>query len=658
MDKDQEIALLKQAYQREKKARKEAERIIEVKSRELYDINQQLLAANSDIIKFPEEDPNPVLRFSHPNHDLLYSNDAGQEVIDFIQSPNNKEFKVTLVSMLEQSFSSNTASSIEVDVKKKTFSLMVVPISSAGYVNIYGSDISQIKKANRAVRASEEKYRGIIENLNLGLLEVDLEDTITKTYPKFCELVGYSAEELLGIKASSLLASEESKTIMLQETKDRAAGKSGVYEVQIRHKSGNHIWVIISGAPFYDEDNQLLGTIGIHLNISERKRMEEDLKDAINRANESMQAKELFMANMSHEIRTPMNGILGMCDLLMQTEVTGHQKKYLDAIKLSGDNLLTLINDILDFSKIEAGKLELEDIPFSISEISDGAINLVELKAEQKGLLLDLSVHRGIPKLLMGDPTRLNQVLLNLLSNAIKFTEQGTVSLSLDVVKDEAEHVSIKIAVKDSGIGIPSEKLNHIFESFTQAQRDTSRKYGGTGLGLAITKNIVEMMGGNLLVDSKVNKGSIFYFTLRLKKVKEEVHANGIKDFEIREDFEGLKVLLVEDNAINRLIATTLLEQWNCKVGIAENGVEAIEQLKNNTYELVLMDVRMPKMGGMEATQIIRTDLDLDVPILALTANAIKGDNEKCIEAGMDDYLSKPYEPNDLNRKIVELITK
>ena len=515
-------------------------------------------------------------------------------------------------------------------------------------------DITQRKQAQIALMRSEEKYRSIIENLELGLLEVDVDDRIMKVYPQFCELTGYQVEELIGQKAGEVLLTEEYRRQMKKRRANRAKGISEVYEMQIVKKNGDLLWVIVSAAPFYDEANNLRGSIGIHLDITPRKQMEQDLRKAKEIAEQSVASRELFMANMSHEIRTPMNAIIGMGELLSQSELDENQSEYLSAIQTSAGNLLVIINDILDFSKIESGKMEFETIDCHVQDLCKEAFNALKVKASSRNIRYQLNIDNINHPFIKTDPTRLNQVFLNLLSNAIKFTENGEVTLSAEEKEFKDDTVRIEFKVIDTGIGIPEDKLDMIFESFIQESESTSRKFGGTGLGLAISKQLVEIMGGDIKVTSKPGKGSVFSFELTFnlgtEKVKQKTGGkNGAET-----NLDGLRILLAEDNEINRFLAQTVLEQWNCEVDHAVTGKEAYEKAKAKNYDLILMDMRMPEMDGLTATKLIRKELDSTVPIVALTANAIKGELRKCLDVGMNDYVSKPFKQEELLNKIIQ----
>jgi PAS domain S-box-containing protein len=370
-------------------------------------------------------------------------------------------------------------------------------------------------------------------------------------------------------------------------------------------------------------------------------------------------AKEQFLANISHEIRTPINGIAGMASLLSQNPSIEERETYLNAIKHSAENLKVIINDILDLAAIESGKLRFEKIAFNLKDLLPSLINTFAYQAKEKKLLLEYTINEKLNRILMGDPVRLNQILINLLGNAVKFTHTGSIHVSCDVERLQKDICWVRIEVTDTGVGIPEEKLTTIFESFSQADASVTRKYGGSGLGLTIVKQLVELQNGKITVRSLEHKGSTFIvlvpYTIgktttiayTTEKSKNQLDATIVRQ---------LSVLLVEDNDINRLYAKSILKNWHCSADIAENGLVAIEKVKNNHYDIILMDVQMPVMDGYEATKAIRlmSPPMKDVPIVALTANATKKDVELCLAAGMNDYLPKPFTPDDLQRKIFE----
>ena len=521
------------------------------------------------------------------------------------------------------------------------------------------TDVSEKIKLQEYVVRSDEKYQKIIENIELGLLEVDLDDRITKVYPKFSELTGYGANELIGLVASEILIFGESEVDFEHEIAKRREGKSSVYEVKIIKKNGDYAWVLVSGTPVFNEDNEIIGSIGIHVDITDRKIMEQDLIEAKLTAEQNAAIKEEFLARMSHEMRTPLNGIVGLNYLLRDTSLDETQLKYIDSVKKSSDHLLNIINDILDFSKLEAGKLEVDSIPFNVETILDQTKSALLYSAESKGVYFDVKSDKRLAECYLGDPFRLYQVVLNLCTNAIKFTEKGGLSIEITVAKENKKSQRIVIDFTDTGIGIAENKITDLFKSFSQTDIGTARKYGGTGLGLSIARQLAEAMGGTLeLLKSKLDVGSTFRLSMNLPvylEVKSEEQAIVELDFDFE---EGIKVLLVDDNEMNRMMARAILERKKFDVDEAVDGKEAIDRLVENEYVVVLMDIMMPEMDGLEATSVIRNKLKLDVPIIALTANAIKGDGQKCLDAGMQGYLSKPYSPNQLYEVITANIYK
>ncbi len=689
-------------------------------------------------------------------------------------------------------------------------------------------DITRMKKMQFELAESEKRFRDIEMCSADWLWETDRDGRYTFCSVKVIDSLGYTASEILGKTPFDLMPSED-----VQSIKDTfinlSRNKENIVNLENRniHKNGDIKIFLTNGIPILDDDGNLIGYRGVDTDITEQKRAEEDLieaqmqtekknieletalsiaKELTDKAEQASRTKSIFLANMSHEIRTPMNGVIGMTDLLLDTELTAEQADYARTVKQSADALMSIINDILDFSKIEAGKLELEEIDFDLRTMLEDISNLLSIQMTRKSIELLLRIDREVPSLLRGDPGRIRQVITNLLGNAIKFTSNGEITLGVDVVKQYGDIALLRFLVSDTGIGIAQDKLDALFQPFTQADSSTTRKYGGTGLGLTISKQLAELLGGEIGAESTPGKGSTFWFTTEVKirkpfrgskvSVKEDkellrsskilivddnsanrrilsdildglgcIHAEATTGHEaletlikadaednpftvalldmqmpdmsgetlgirIKEDTrlsgtllmimftsaatrgdaarmseagfsafltkpatlsqfrecllrvliqngdtikddargiitkhsiaesrkENLRILLAEDNPVNRKVALKILEILGYNAHPVENGIQAIEELEKNHYDLVLMDIQMPEMDGLEATRIIRDPesavMNHDIPIIAMTAHAMHGDRDKGIQAGMDDYITKPVHPDTISEKI------
>ena len=380
----------------------------------------------------------------------------------------------------------------------------------------------------------------------------------------------------------------------------------------------------------------------------QQERMILMLNESEKRIKEGALIKEQFLANMSHEIRTPMNAILGFTNLLRRSQLSPQQQQYVDYIYSSSQNLLTLINDILDLSKIEAGMMHIEQTPFSLNGLVGSVQVMFEEKARQKGLQFTINVEPSIHDTLSGDPVRLTQVLINLLSNAVKFTERGFVHFEVSAVSQSEEQVLLQFRIKDSGVGIPPDKLGTVFDRFQQAEAETTRKFGGTGLGLAIVRQLIDLQGGQIQVESEVGKGSEFLVRLPFRPIHNASVLPARQVDPVQNPISGMRILVAEDNQMNQQLIRHLMRQWGLDYLLVNNGREAVEALRREPFAAVLMDIQMPDMDGYDATQAIRGELHSDVPIIAMTAHAMTGEKERCLSYGMNDYISKPIKEHEL----------
>jgi PAS domain S-box-containing protein len=521
----------------------------------------------------------------------------------------------------------------------------------------------EVKKSNaeRLLKENSDRLKTILESTRALIFSIDRNFRYTAFNTIYFNTISqlYNIEPELGLHATYDF-SYEADRLFIQNCFNRAlAGEHfGVTEeFGDREKFSN--FYELSFNPIIDEEGNVSGVAVYGQDITEKKKIEREILESKFEAERTAKAKSEFLSNMSHEIRTPMNAIIGLSELLLKENLTDKQLENLKSIKYSADNLLVIINDILDFSKIESGKIEFESINFDLFTKIQEIRKTFIFKAEEKGIGLKFEVDERISQFVVGDPFRLNQILLNLLSNAVKFTKEGTVSLIVELVSEDEENVDVKFNVVDTGIGIPKDKLASVFESYTQAYTDITRRFGGTGLGLAITRQLVTMQNGVINIESEPGKGSTFSVTLQFKKGIVDSQATvdeQIAEMLEKRDFGGMSVLLVEDNIMNQFVANQVLELWNIKVDFANDGLEATDKLKVNDYALVLMDLQMPVMSGYEATAFIRDKTNRlrnpEIPIIALTADAFPETKKKVMEEGMNDFVTKPLEQNDLYNKI------
>ncbi|MBF0458037.1 MAG: PAS domain S-box protein [Nitrospirae bacterium] len=684
--------------------------------------------------------------------------------------------------------------------KRKNGEVFMVYLSASTLKDIDGKpvgvmgisrDITEQRAAEEAISASEKRYRSLVENMNEFVAEIDPQGQLYFVNKYLSESTGYSADDLINSNFYSFVHPDDKEGLYARCLQAwGSGGKIRGCEFRFRNKDGSYINLLTNADPVYDYTGKPRSVLFVSFDITARKTVEEQMKDAKDTAEAANAAKSEFLANMSHELRTPMNGIIGMAELLLDTPLNKEQRKYLSMLRESAGSLLSLLNGILDFSKIEAGKLELEEIDFDVRDIVEQAVESISVHAHKKAILFLSHISKDVPDMLRGDPVRIKQIIVNLAGNAIKFTEMGEVVIRIETCPSPMSNdESLRVRVSDTGPGIPQDKIAQIFESFTQVDGSTTRRYGGTGLGLAITKKLVTLMRGDIQVQSEEGKGSTFDLTLRLRQaaqlpvskqnimvklagkrvllidghelsrtiIREMAEAAGMevreaKDAatilscieyaaEINEPFDIIlmdsgigdidpadlteliktdpltfetdvillvngqdkaaetrwkalniwgslskpikraslydsihlalggflsetsvaktcytkapdvkrnyyKILLAEDNIVNQEIAIGMIEKYGHSVSVAGTGSEAIASLRNGRFDVVLMDVEMPQMNGLEATRRIRNsksgDFDSNIPIIAMTANAFKDDKERCLSAGMNDYISKP----------------
>jgi PAS domain S-box-containing protein len=523
-------------------------------------------------------------------------------------------------------------------------------------------------------RKESQYTRSLIEASLDPLFTISAEGKITDINNASMEITEMTREGLIGTDFFEYFTEPEKA----REIYKQVFAKGFVADFPLTIKDGKLIEVLFNGSVYKDEFGKIMGVVVVARDRTDHNRIEKELiearifaetatkiaEEATKKAEaatliagDAVKAKQQFLSNMSHEIRTPMNAIIGFTKVLLKTDLSAKQKEYLKAIKASGDALIVLINDILDLAKVDSGKMVFEQIPFKLALSISAMLHVFETKVREKNLELVKEYDERIPEVLLGDPVRLHQIILNLVSNAVKFTTEGKINVSVRLLSENEEKVTIEFAVADTGIGIEEDKMEEIFGTFSQATSGTSRLYGGTGLGLAIVKQLVEPQGGSVSVKSKVDEGSTFSFILNFRKTTAEVESEDELD-NLESAIKNIKVLVVEDIPLNQLLMRTLLDEFGFECDIAGNGKIAVEKLQTSAFDIILMDLQMPEMNGFEATDYIRNIMNSNIPIIALTADVTTVDLTKCKAIGMNDYIAKPVDERLLYHKIVGLVKK
>ncbi|WP_053093817.1 PAS domain S-box protein [Rufibacter radiotolerans] len=642
------------AFQNDEKEKRAAE--LSVANKELAFQNDEkekraaeLSVANKELAFQNDEKEKRAAELSVANKELAFQNDE-------------KEKRAAELSI------ANIELAFQNDEKEKRAAELVLANKELAFQND--------EKIKRAAELRIANYaRGLIEASRDPLVTISPEGKITDMNQATVNITGIEREQLIGSDFFTYFTDSQMAREVYQEV--FAKGAVADSPLTLRHKDGKLTDVLFNGSVYKNDQGDVLGVVIVARDVTDQKRIATELNEAkiaaelamvqaeeaqlkaelaTSIAEDAVKAKQQFLSNMSHEIRTPMNAIIGFTKVVLKTELTDKQQEYLNAIKLSGDALIVLINDILDLAKVDAGKMSFEQIPFKLSASIFAMVHLFETKIQERNLELAIEYDSKIPEVVVGDPVRLHQIILNLVSNAVKFTTQGKITVGARMLVQDAEKVILEFSVTDTGIGIEESKLSTVFDNFQQATSGTSRLYGGTGLGLAIVKNLVEPQGGTITVKSKVGEGSTFSFILSFNKTQEKPESETGLGIELEAGFKDVKILVVEDIALNQLLMKTLLEEFGFEMEVAGNGKIAVEMLSHNRYDIVLMDLQMPEMNGFEATEYIRNQMNLTVPIIALTADVTTVDVEKCKAVGMNDYISKPIDDKVLYSKIIKYL--
>ena len=681
-----ELDILKKRLEREKQARLQAEKILEEKALELYQANVKLRELNESLEAEVEARTKALLMkekeystLIENANDIIYTTDEegyflsindlgirkfgmdkgevlGRRYVEFVHPDYVEDIFAYYTKMKDDQLA---ASYLEFPIITKNGTVVwigqnvsrILRPDGSFYYSAVARDITEKRDQELRLKRSEEKYRSMMENMELGLMEVDKDGNIQKVYTKFCKMVGYEPEEILGKNAADLFLDEQGKSIMGHNDIERERGKDGVYEIQIKCKGGEKKWILISGTPFYDNDGKFIGTLGIHYDISDRKALEEALIKAREVAEKAQEAEKEYLANMSHEIRNPIQGIIGMTELLQSTQLTGDQEGYLKNIKNASELLSSLVSDVLDLTKIDSGRIDVKLTRFNLRDVLDNIKEYASTRLRKSDVSFLSNFHENLPEYVVGDRLYLNQILMNIVGNAVKFTETGFIQMNVKMISSDIENVNLEFEIKDTGVGIEESKLSKIFNKYNQAGEAFAHKKMGAGLGLYIVNKLVDSLGGTVGVESTYGQGSIFRVKLPFKLESKTQSVSAPENIQLH----PIKVMIVEDNEMNRMYIEATLNKLGHKWYSCENGLEAVDASMEQKYDLILMDIRMPEMDGYEATQAIRnseSNPNKYTPIIALTASALLDDKERAFKSGMNYHLTKPFSKSQLKNAI------
>lgn len=515
-------------------------------------------------------------------------------------------------------------------------------------------NITRRHNVREEIKRNEEKFRVILNNLNVAMCETDIQGNITRVYESFCRLSGYREDELIGKNITDVFVPEDNRAYARALRKKRLEENMPlVYDMEIKLKDGSNRWILASSANIYDRHGNITGGAGIHMDITDQKKLQQELETARRQAEDAQRAQKDFLASMSHEIRTPLNAIIGMAHLLEETQLDPQQQEYVNILKNSSGILLGIVSDILDISRIEAREIQVNQREFNLRELIQSLRNTFELKLGRRPVKITAELDAALNTWLIGDDVLLNQILINLLGNAEKFTNEGEIAITATQESWQDNKLWIRFRVSDTGIGIKKDKLELIFRNYKQAEGDIREKYGGTGLGLAIVKQLVEIQGGNITVEELPGFNTCFSFNIPFLDSRRPLTVNTGKLSRklLQRSFENARVLVVEDNQMNLRYIMSLLEKYRINYQLATNGPDATWFLESRQYDLILMDIRIPGMNGMELAQKIRADEaqpNVATPVIATTAVAMESTATMARAAGITDILTKPYTPDQL----------